>query len=177
MKSPAKEPKFNRSALLAGIAILAIVIAIVFVKLAFKPSSPGTTTGVQEPSSNAEPVGAVIAPSNTLTVSPTPAPAAAPIVTNQARDLIAGLSQLPTNSPVAPEIADAWKQRLAQLARLGVEALPEISEFLEKNLNLDFAPEIAKALGHDSIRLALLTSLFAIDSPEAMALAVRTLEN
>jgi hypothetical protein len=93
------------------------------------------------------------------------------------RDLVAGLAQLDLGSgKITQEQADQWKQALQTLTVQGAAAVPAIRDFLEKNLEFNFAGvEGGQWLGQPSLRTALLNALQEIGGPEATDLMLHTL--
>src|SRR5262249_6633812 len=83
-------------------------------------------------------------------------PAATPRVepTSETRQLVAGLVELdPSRGPITKEQAESWKQRLQEVVQLGSSGVPAIREFLERNLEHNYAGVPGgELLGHSSLR-------------------------
>src|SRR5207244_2689580 len=81
-----------------------------------------------------------------------------------------GLSRLnQLGQPMTPEQAEEWQEKRQQLMKLGRDAVPAIAEFLKQNKDVDFGPEIGKALGFPSARTAMFDALQQIGGPEAVS--------
>lgn len=116
----------------------------------------------QTPETNSTPPPAVPAPAK-------PQPSA------ETRALVAALMQF--KGPISLEAAALWKSNLTQLVQQGPAAVPAIREFLEQNKDIPYDyNQGGSLLGAHSLRLALLQALEAIGGPEAMQLAVDTLQ-
>jgi len=114
----------------------------------------------------------------TSRVAATAAPASARAQpTPYTQQLVAGLAQLDlTRGPITAEQAAQWKLGLKTLTEQGAAAVPAIREFLEKNLEFDYtAVKGAEALGHSSMRAAMLEALQQIGGPEATEVMLQTL--
>ncbi len=98
--------------------------------------------------------------------------------TPHARQLVGELANLPlAHGVVTANQAAQWKQRLQELAALGEGAVPAIREFLEMNLDLEFAGvENEALLGHRTLRTALLSVLLQTEGLEALGVALQTLQ-
>jgi HEAT repeat protein len=110
-----------------------------------------------------------------------PAPAPVPVApprpepSPETRQLVAALTQF--KGTITPELAALWKSNLTQLVQQGPAAVPAIREFLEQNKDIPYDyKQGGNLLGAHSLRLALLQALEAIGGPEAMQLAVDTLQ-
>jgi len=100
-----------------------------------------------------------------------PKPPASP----ETRALVAALTQF--KGPITPESAGLWKSNLTQLVQQGPAAVPAIREFLEQNKDIPYDyNQGGNLLGAHSLRLALLQALESIGGPEAIQLAVDTLQ-
>ena len=76
------------------------------------------------------------------------------------------------HGPITPEKAAEWQRNLQLLMQQGVEAVPAIREFLERNLDWDLTPANGgNLLGSSSLRTAMLNALQSIGGPEAQALS------
>jgi hypothetical protein len=106
-----------------------------------------------------------------------PAPVTRPEPTPQTRQLVASLAQLDVSrGAISPEQAEGWKQSLQELSRQGAAAVPAIREFLERNLEHNYAGlQAGQLLGQPSLRTALIDTLQQIGGPEATGLMVDTL--
>lgn len=93
----------------------------------------------------------------------------------ETRALVAALMQF--KGPITPDAAALWKSNLTQLVQQGPAAIPAIREFLEQNKDIPYDyNQGGNLLGAHSLRLALLQALEDIGGPEAMQLAVDTLQ-
>jgi len=106
---------------------------------------------------------------------PTPDKPSRPEPSAQTRQLVAALTQF--KGSITPEMAALWKTNLMQLIQQGPAAVPAIREFLEQNKDIPYDyKQGGNQLGAHSLRLALLEALEVIGGPEAMQLAVDTLQ-
>ncbi|HKQ37296.1 MAG TPA: hypothetical protein VJ063_04395 [Verrucomicrobiae bacterium] len=165
--------------------IVALVILAVAFAAGFWLSKRNTTThevpAVAErshqpeaQSANPEPHAAVPVNPEPKTPSPEPKPAK-PQASPETRALVAALTQF--KGPITPDSAGAWKSNLTQLVQQGRAAVPAIREFLEQNKDIPYDfNQGGNLLGAHSLRLAFLQALEAIGGPEAMQLAVDTLQ-
>ncbi len=92
------------------------------------------------------------------------------------RELVSDLSRFDLKQGVSPEQAAKWKKDLKKVIEQGAAAVPAIAEFLERNMDLDFAKiPGGDALGYASLRQSLFDSLKQIGGPEALETMVATL--
>jgi hypothetical protein len=105
-------------------------------------------------------------------------PVVRPAPSPYTRQLVNNLVNLPqAGAPITLEQVTAWKQNLQQLVQQGPAALPAIREFLERNQDVVFGSESARALGSDSARAAMYDALTQIGGPEAASVLLDTLQN
>ena len=129
-----------------------------------------------------KPSGADVKPSAPPQSSPSNSATAVTTVTKPAAtskaDLITRIASVNvTSGPVAAERAGEWKQAVAQLAGQGAAALPAISEFLAKNVDVNFQVHGNDAvLGAPTLRVALLQVVEKIGGGNAVALAAQLLQ-
>ena len=168
----------RRSFLLVALIVLAGAFA-----LGFWLSKSRTPTPALAPVHTAAPEEAAMPTPAThgTNTPPTPAPGAAvpapavPEPSSETRQLIGALTQV--KGPITPEMAAIWKTNLMQLVQQGAAAIPAIREFLEQNKDIPYDyKQGGNLLGAHSLRLALLQAIEAIGGPEAMQLAVDTLQ-
>jgi len=90
---------------------------------------------------------------------------------DQAREIVARLTRIDLSSGALTwEQAQDLKESFTQLASHGTAAIPAVREFLERNLDLDFAElNGAKAVGYSSLRIGLLDVLRQIGGQDAVA--------
>jgi hypothetical protein len=85
------------------------------------------------------------------------------------------LSALP--GPLTKEQAEKLKQNLDELIRQGASSVPAIREFLEKNIEYDFADiSGGDQLGYSTLRASLFDALRQIGGPEAQAATLQVLQ-
>ena len=91
--------------------------------------------------------------------------------TVEAHEIIARLTRINLSSGALTwEQANDLRESFTQLARQGRAAIPAVREFLERNLDLDFAElNAAKAVGYSSLRIGLLDVLRQVGGPDAVA--------
>jgi hypothetical protein len=96
----------------------------------------------------------------------------------QARQLIEKMTQLDlTGGSLTREGAGVWKQSLQQLVQHGAGAVPAISEFLKRNVDLDFRSiPGGELLGYGSLRVGLFDALQKIGGAEAIDVSRDTLK-
>jgi hypothetical protein len=97
--------------------------------------------------------------------------------TAAARSLLTKLTEIDPAKPLNYEMAEKWKQALAELVAQGPAAIPAIREYLQKNEDINIST--AKGgilLGEPSLRAALLHALNQIGGQEASNLMVETLK-
>jgi hypothetical protein len=131
------------------------------------------------------------APSPATTAS-TPATAPKPVATNPplttvprteaspyTRGLVGNLAGLDlSGGSITPEKAQFWKDEYAKLLREGAGAVPAIRDFLEKNVDVNFASvQGGDQLGASSLRLAMLDALRQIGGPEALGVSAQLMLN
>ncbi len=97
--------------------------------------------------------------------------------TAETRRLVASLANLDTSAGViSRETAELWKQGLRELIQHGAGAVPAIREFLERNVDYNYAEfPGADLLGRSSLRIALIDALQQIGGAEARAAMLETL--
>ncbi len=78
---------------------------------------------------------------------------------------------------VTPELATAWRDQLAALAKVGPSAIPAIRELLSKGADLNFGAGGVSAVGYVTARSAMLDVLGAIGGSEAHELLKETLSS
>ena len=107
---------------------------------------------------------------------PTPAlaPSSLPEPTAETRQLVNALFQ--PGMALTQEQTAHWKQSLGQLVQEGASAVPAMREFLARNVDMDFGPDLSQMLGHSSVRTALFDALQQIGGPEALSLMQETLQ-
>ena len=171
----------RRSFLIVALLGLAIACAVGFwlsktrtktseVAAPAEPQSEATVASHEVPTTSTQPRPQPV-PSP---APPTPTPTK-PEASPETRQLVAALMQI--KGPITPEMASAWKSNLTQLVQQGAAAVPAIREFLEQNKDIPYDfNQGGNLLGAHSLRLALLQALEAIGGPEAMKLAVDTLQ-
>ena len=99
-------------------------------------------------------------------------PEPAPALTQLVNSLVEGV-----NSPLTQEQALAWRTNLQSLIQQGAEAIPAISEFLAKNMDLTINPDDRKLLGYSSVRSAMLDALAQIGGPAAVNAMAQVLQS
>jgi hypothetical protein len=101
-----------------------------------------------------------------------------PAPTAEMRQLVARVVKLDLSSgAITPEQAQQWKQALHELLQQGGSAVPAIREFLDQNLELNFADVRGEnLLGYSSARTALIETLQQMGGPEALAAQLHTLQ-
>jgi len=92
--------------------------------------------------------------------------------------LVASLSEIDFSAgPLTPEQVAQWKKTLQMLVQQGAGAVPAISEFLARNVDVDFdSSKGGEALGYATVRLALLDVLRQITGPESIAASLQVLQ-
>ena len=104
-------------------------------------SPPKAKVGDEDPvAAEASSVAPPVSPAPSRVQSSQPAAPAArrAAATPESRALMTALTQIDLKSPVTPETAAAFRQKLEQLVRLGNDAVPALREFLELNKDLSF---------------------------------------
>jgi hypothetical protein len=93
------------------------------------------------------------------------------------RQLVGSLVNLdPSSGAVTEEQALTWRTNLQSLIQQGAEAVPAISEFLAKNVDLAFNAGDRGALGYSSLRSAMLDALAQIGGPAAVNAMAQVLQ-
>ena len=170
----------RRSFLIIAFLVLAVAFAI-----GFWLAKQRASTSEDPPAPEQVESEPATSPAETVTQMPPQQPLASPAPINavpagpepsaETRALIAALTQ--TKGPITPEMAAAWKSNLTQLVQQGAAAVPAIREFLAQNKDIPYDyKQGGNLLGAHSLRLALLQALEAIGGPEAMQLALDTLQ-
>jgi hypothetical protein len=124
-----------------------------------------------------EPSAAPSAPAPVAHTAPVPAtPQAKAPVTGPAKDLVTSLAGLdPKKGPITKEQAEKFKADLKALVAQGKDAVPAIREFLEKNVELNFATVGGESLGYGSLRASLIDALAQVGGPDATGALLSTL--
>jgi len=122
----------------------------------------------------------IAAENNSARTSPKALPIAqaATQTPRSARQVMAELVELSeSRGPITKEQAERFKQNLDELIRQGSTSVPAIREFLQKNVDTDFA-QIAGAdeLGYSSFRAALFDTLKQIGGLESQTAMVEALQ-
>src|SRR2546427_6805277 len=102
------------------------------------------------------------------------APSSLPEPTAETRQLVNALFQ--PGMALTQEQTAHWKQSLGQLVQEGASAVPAMREFLARNVDMDFGPDLSQILGYSSVRTAMFDALQQIGGPEALSLMLETLQ-
>jgi len=176
-----------RKGLLIGSAVL--LISFVGMLLAIKSSIRNEVTRANNPQNLAAatelkgttPADSTRARNGSLSTSPRGlliAQPASPQPPRSARQIMAQLMELSeSRGPITKEQAEQFKGNLEELVRQGAASVPAIREFLQKNVDTDFA-QIAGAdqLGYSSFRAALFDTLKQIGGVESQTAMVEALQ-
>ena len=127
-------------------------------------SSPvvGTATANPIPSTKPPPSGPVL-----------PEPSA------YTQQLLANLGGLDlSHGALTPEQVEFWKQEYGKLLKEGAGALPAIRQFMEKNVDLNFASVPGgDQLGASSMRMAMIDALRQIGGTDAQGVAAQLMQS
>jgi len=94
------------------------------------------------------------------------------------RQLVGSLVNLDSASgALTEEQAMTWRTNFQSLIQQGADAVPAISEFLTKNVDLAFSGEGRAMLGYSSLRSAMLEALAQIGGPVAVNALAQVLQS
>jgi hypothetical protein len=101
-----------------------------------------------------------------------------PEISSNPQVLMTNLAELDfSGAALSPEQITLWKQSLQKLVLLGPASLPAVTEFLNRNVDVDFDPgKGGDQLGYATLRLALFDVLRQINSPESIAASGQALQ-
>ena len=144
-------------------------------------TSPSTRGAGQsrEPATTPESVSVLSPAARPNPVVANPAPAVAlPEPSAYTQQLLANLTSLDlSRGTVTPEQAEFWKQEYAKLLKEGAGALPAIRQFMDKNMDVNFAAvQGGDQLGASSMRMAMIDALRQIGGTEAQGLAAQIMQ-
>lgn len=175
------EAEQTRKPFLFGLLLFGVVIVSALFALKPRKASPAPALPqVIEPTvvlrTSSVPNLTLTRPATTPT-SPAPAVVTAP-ASHTPQDLMAELTALSSlTGPLTKEQAEKFKQDLEELVKQGPASVPAIREFLQKNVEFDYA-QLAGGdqLGYSSLRASLFDTLHQIGGPEAQSAMLEALQ-
>lgn len=100
-----------------------------------------------------------------------------PAPSERTKQLVTTLSEIDVRpGAVTPAAADTWQRNLAALQDFGIEAVPAIAEYFQKNTDVRFdAGPGPNLLGVSTLRMAFMKVLFDIPTPDNVDLQLQVL--